>query len=636
MKRCKSFTRILLYTFLFLLFTVYLPAIGACKHPGSDSSDSLRILDSLVNVTKISNNLLSIKYAKRALNLAYTTKSASAMALAYKLLGVAYFPGEKDSSYLFFTTALKIADEAHILDQKIPVIYNLAMIYCAAYNYKEAITLLDSTIMLAKSVNDNPGISRAYIALGTINVNIHDFESARKMFESALEVAKKDSLYQLMGVALGNLAKVEFEKDTKKSISVQREALNYLKKVKGTEEEMAYILINMGNRYTNPDSALFYYKSALNLAVNANLPTIQFGAYNNMAYSYLDKGNSAMAESCLRDHAIPVAIRDNDHDWLSSLYDTYADVCVAQKDYKKALEMQKNALKERVRDNRQKASDQLRLLAALLDLKNKELTIQNEEKELLLQRNRLQRTELWLAIALILIIVSVFFTFIMQQRNRVKLHKEQMGSARRIIEMEETEKGRTARELHDLTGQLVMGISGTIENIAFPDPEIKEQIKARVQELGASIRHISHRMNRAMIEYFSFNELITGLCHDVTKLSGMSVNLEMPEEFPDLPKELVLHFYRITQELLTNAGKYAHDSQINIKIKENDGILYLYYSDDGDGFIPDEKTTSSMGIMNIFERVKLINGHASLKSSPGKGTSWEIVFPLGQQKMIKK
>jgi len=619
-----------------LLFTVSLPVTGACKQPGPDGSDSLRMLDSLVNVTKISNNLLSIKYANRALALANTTKSASAMALAYKLLGIAYFPSEKDSSYLFFTTALKIADEAHILDQKIPVIYNLAMIYSAAYNYKEAITLLDSSIMLAKSVNDNPGISRAYMALGTINVNIHDFESARKMFESALEVATKDSLYQLMGVALGNLAKVEFENDTKKSISVQREALNYLKKVKGTEEEMAYILINMGNRYTNPDSALFYYKSALNLAVNANLPTIQFGAYNNMAYSYLDKGNISMAESCLRDHAIPVAIRDDDHDWLSSLYDTYADVCVAQKDYKKALEMQKKALKERVRDNKQKASDQLRLLAALLDLKNKELTIQNEEKELLLQRNRLQRTELWLAIALILIIVSVFFTFIMQQRNRVKLHKEQMGSARRIIEMEEAEKGRTARELHDLTGQLVMGISGTIENITFPDPEIKEQIKARIQELGASIRHISHRMNRAMIEYFSFNELITGLCHDVTKLSGMSVNLEMTGEFPDLPNELVLHFYRITQELLTNAGKYAHDSQIKIKIKENDGILYLYYSDDGDGFIPDEKTTSSMGIMNIFERVKLINGQASLKSSPGRGTSWEIVFPLGQQKMIKK
>ena len=399
---------------------------------------------------------------------------------------------------------------------------------------------------------------------------------------------------------------------------------------------MAYILINMGYRYTNPDIALYYYKSALNLAVNANLSKIQFGAYNNMAYSYLDKENPQMAESCLRDHAIPVAIKDNDHGWLSSLYDTYADVCVAQNDYKKALEMQKKALKEKDLENKQKASEQLRLLTALLDLKNKEFIIQNEEKELLIQRNRLQQTELWLAITLSLVVVSVFITLVMQQRNRVKFHKAQIVSARRIIEMEETEKGRTARELHDLTGQLVMGISGTIENIDFPDLEIKDQIKARIQELGASIRQISHRMNRAMIEYFTFNELISGLCEDFNKLSGMSVQLEMSGEFPDLPNELVLHFYRITQELLTNADKYAHDSQVTIKISVDNGKLYLLYADNGHGFIPDEKAKTSMGIMNIFERTKLFSGQAFLKSAPGNGTSWEIIFPADPKNVVKK
>ena len=594
------------------------------------------MLDSLVNNNKIRNNLVSREYAKRALVIATLMKSDTALANAYKMLGIAYFPSAKDTSFFYFNAALKIADSAHILELKIPVIYNLAMIFDAAYNYKDAIRLLDSSIVLAKSTNDYTGISRAYNALGNIHYNIQDLEGARRMYESELEVARQHTLYQQMGVALGNLARIEFEKDKKKSISLQNEALSYLKKEKGTEEEMAYILINIGNRYTNPDSALFYYKSALDIAVNANLSKIQFGAYNNMAYSYLDKGNVQMAESCLRDHAIPVAIKDNDHGWLSSLYDTYADVCVAQNDYKKALEMQKNALKERVRDYNQKAFEHVRLLAALLDLKNKELTIQNEEKELLLQRNRLQQSELWLSIALLLVVVSVFFTFVMQQRNHVKFHKAQIGSARRIIEMEETEKGRTARELHDLTGQLVMGISGTIENIDFPDLEIKDQIKARIQELGASIRQISHRMNRAMIEYFTFNELISGLCEDFNKLSGMSVQLEMSGEFPDLPNELVLHFYRITQELLTNADKYAHDSRAEIKITVDNGKLYLFYTDNGHGFIPEEKNKTSMGIMNIFERTKLFSGQAILKSAPGKGTSWEIIFPLDQKSIVKK
>ena len=193
--------------------------------------------------------------------------------------------------------------------------------------------------------------------------------------------------------------------------------------------------------------------------------------------------------------------------------------------------------------------------------------------------------------------------------------------------MEESEKGRIARELHDLTGQLVMGISGSIENIDFPEPDIKQQIKNKITELGSSIRKISHRMNRAMIEHFTFSELITGLCEDVERLSGLSVHLEIPDKFPSLPNELVLHFYRITQELLTNATKYAPESQVTITIVTESDRMILQYADDGPGFNTGEKTRS-MGILNINERAKLIGGQASVHSSPGEGTSWEIIFPL--------
>jgi len=292
-------------------------------------------------------------------------------------------------------------------------------------------------------------------------------------------------------------------------------------------------------------------------------------------------------------------------------------------------------MKARDADHRQKGFDQVRLLAALLDLKSKELIIENEAREILVQRNRVQQTELWLAIALLLIAVSIFTTFVLQQRNRARLQKEQIDSAKRIIEMDESEKGRTARELHDLTGQLVLGISGAIENIDMIDPEIREMIKDRIRELGLSIRQISHRMNRAMIEHFTFSEMITGLCADMQKLSQIKINLEIPDDFPDLPNDLILHFYRITQELLTNAGKYARKSEVKIKIFADNGKLALLYSDNGPGFAKEEKIKPSMGILNIFERAKLVGGQANLFTSPGKGTSWEIVFPMGQKNVIK-
>ncbi|MCX6305716.1 MAG: tetratricopeptide repeat protein [Bacteroidetes bacterium] len=599
------------------------------------SGDTLKALGMLVEKNKISNNPLSIKYAKMALAIALQTKSKPDLVDAYKWIGKAYLQNQKDSSYFYYNLALRLADSCHLVYQKIHIFYNLASFYSAAYNYETAISLLDSSIVLAKAVKDPEGIANAYIALGNIKTNIQDYESARQMFELALKAAQNDTMYKQIGVAMGNLARKPFEMDVQKSIALEKEALQYLSKVNGVEEEMAYIYINIGNQHVNPDSALFYYKLALKLAVNANLPKILFGAYNNMAYSYLDKKDVQKAESCLRDLAIPAALEMNDNDWLSSLYDTYADVCVQKGDYKKAWEFEKKAMKRRDLDNLKKGSDQVRLLDALLELKSKELIIQNEEKELLVQRNRLQQTELWLAIALLLVVASVFTTLILQQRNRVKFQREQIGSAKRIIEMEETEKGRTARELHDLTGQLVLGISGTIENIDFPDPEIKELIKARIKELGASIRQISHRMNRAMIEHFTFSEMITGLCEDMQKLSRMKIDLDIPEELSDLPNELVLHFYRITQELLTNAGKYARDSQVKIRIYTENGKLVLLYSDNGSGFTLGEKSKPSMGVLNIFERAKLVGGQANLTTAPGKGTSWEIIFPVAQKNIIK-
>jgi two-component system, NarL family, sensor kinase len=591
------------------------------------SSDTLKKLGLLVDKNKISNNALAIKYAKTALAIAEHDNTDSNLVDAYKWLGKAYHQSHKDSSFYYLNIALHIADSCNLYRKKVNIFYDLASLYTYANDYQTAISLLDSSIRLAEKAKSPEGIANACIAMGNIKFNVQDYENARTLYDSALKVARENTLYKQMGVAIGNLARKQFEKDSVVKV-LQKEALLYLEKVTGVEEEMAYIFINIGLQCSKPDSAIYFYEVALKLALNANLPKIEFGAYNNMAYSYLDKKEIGKAEACLRDMAIPAAQKIKDNDWLASLYDTYADVCVEKGDYKSALGYQKKAMSARKIDTRQKSAEQVNTLAALYQLKNKQLIIQNKEKEILLQRNRLQQVQLWLAIALLLVIASVFTTMIMQQRSRARFQKEQIRSANRIIDMEETEKGRISRELHDITGQLVLGISGTIENINFPDPEIKELINARIKELGASIRQISHRMNRAMIEHFSFSEMIGGLCEDVQKLSHLKVDLEMEEEFPDLSNELVLHFYRITQELLTNAGKYARDSQVKIKVSANNGKIMLSYADNGPGFNMQESSKPSMGILNIFERAKLIGGQAQLKSAPGKGTQWEIVFPV--------
>jgi two-component system, NarL family, sensor kinase len=582
--------------------------------------DSFRILDTLVDANKIANTKLAIAYAKRANVLAKKLGTAEELVRAEFLLGVAYFWTEnKDTSYLYLTRAIQISDSLKSRHQVPKILYSMASINLAAQNNRTAVILLDSCIQLALKENDFSIIADAYNQLGNVLLIIRSVPDAVKMYDSALKIAREHKLYAQIGAALSNIAK--FEKDPAKAIQLLKESVANFKMTKGTEAGIASSFGMIGNRQTNPDSALYYFSMALELVKNRNLSKVELFLYNNMAYSYMDKGNLDKATECLIQHAIPMAKKEKNHDWLSSLYDTYADVLSAQGKYEEALKWQKQSNRQRVAADQQQAGDQVRLLSSLLDLKNK-------EKEISDQRNRLQKVRFWLITSISLIIGFIFILLWLQQRNRTKLQKQQVSSAKRIIEMEESEKGRIAQELHDLTGQLVMGINGELEGLEIPDPALKDQMKGKIKELGQSIRRISHRMNRAMIEHFTFDELVSGQCSDFQRLTGIPVGLDISLDQPELPSEVVLHVYRILQELLTNAGKYVKEGQVTFEISSKGNQFRLYYSDNGPGFEPGDQKDLGMGLMNIYERTKILGGVAKLTSAPGDGTTWEILVPL--------
>ena len=614
-----------------------LSPLGSFSHPTPiDPSkltflkDSIKKLDSLVQATMISNPALSLKHAQKALNYARKLRTAEDLVHGYSLMGQAFYKIDKASSFIYFNKALKLADSAKIDARKPFLLYNCAMLYYVAKNYKTAIIWFDSCIKFADSQKDYTTMSRAFNALGNLNIDIRNSEDARKMFDSANKIAVRYSMPQQIGLSLGNLAL--FEKDPAKEFKLEKQAIRYLIKNKGNEEGLARIYINIGFHSTKPDTAIYYFMEALKIVRNKNLSDVEMGAYNNMVYSYLEKGNIKGAEECLVDHAIPLAQKEKNDDWMATLFDTYAEVLVRKGDFKAAAQWQKTAMVKRVLADKTQASEQVRLLGVLLDLKSKELTIQDNQKEILMQQNRLQKTRLGLTITIFMIIGFIFIILWLQQRNRVKLQVQQIQSAKRIIEMEENEKAKIARELHDITGQLVLGITGEIENLDLPDTNIKEEIKGKIKDLGKSIRLISHRMNKAMLDTFTFEELITGQCEDIKKAVGLQIQLEMPEEPLVLNEEVGLHAYRIVQELLTNAGKYARDSFVSIVFLKNATDLILTYNDNGPGFDSNLIEKKGMGLMNIFERAKLLNGSAKVTTSPGDGTSWEIKFPLVQGK----
>jgi signal transduction histidine kinase len=255
------------------------------------------------------------------------------------------------------------------------------------------------------------------------------------------------------------------------------------------------------------------------------------------------------------------------------------------------------------------------------------------ENEILVANSALTRTRVLLIVAVLCIAGLVFIVLWVRQKSIAKLREQQIGSAKRIIAMEEAEKEKLSGELHDITGQLMLGVLSQVEQFDFSEKRKKIELKERISGLGSRIRQISHRIGSSHMEDLSFEELIRGLCEDMEAFTGIPVGIEIDIRGSIVPSgDTLLHIYRITQELLTNAGKYAGGARVDISMKAYDGKLDMTYHDNGPGFSDQGSGRHGIGIMNIMERAKLLGGNATVNSNPGQGVSWEISIPLKSRK----
>ena len=283
--------------------------------------DSLDLLDSLMANNPAGTRALSGYYAKRAIVIANKSGNPSDLVKAWMIVAGSFTKDNQDSSFFYYNKAMKLANSANLISQKASICFQLSSIYRATYDLTTGIYYLDSTIRFAETTKEFEIMAAAYNEWGNLKFTVQDTAGALKMYKSSLQIAKDHLLYNQMGIVMANLA-TKFEMDKSKSIKLQLEAIGYLKKVKWTEETIATILLNIGNRYKQPDSALFYFEKALEIARSQTNPELTMGVYNSLAYGYLDIGNIAKAEDCLLNHAIPLALQQKDDEWLSALYDS--------------------------------------------------------------------------------------------------------------------------------------------------------------------------------------------------------------------------------------------------------------------------------------------------------------------------
>lgn len=201
---------------------------------------------------------------------------------------------------------------------------------------------------------------------------------------------------------------------------------------------------------------------------------------------------------------------------------------------------------------------------------------------------------------------------------------------RAIIDTQEMERQRLAKDLHDSLAQQISGIGFYISTTAhaLKSKEHKATLLKSNQilkDVMTEIRNICFNLMPGTLREFGLVKAIKECCYQYITPTGIQYELRCPDVLPVLCKELQIDIYRIIQELITNVVKHAAATRITITIHVFDNVLQVWFADNGKGFNKN-KTGKGMGLQNIRSRVKSHNGTLHVKSSLGKGTGYKIMF----------
>jgi two-component system sensor histidine kinase UhpB len=206
--------------------------------------------------------------------------------------------------------------------------------------------------------------------------------------------------------------------------------------------------------------------------------------------------------------------------------------------------------------------------------------------------------------------------------------------AGRLLEAQEQERSRIARDLHDDVNQRLASVSIALSAIRrTADPQSREELGHLQDDLIAlseDVRHISHNLHPSMLHEAGLEFALGSLCNAQRHRNGPSIDLHVTPTPDQLPDPIALCLYRCAQEALANAIRHAKALHIEIAFAIAGGVAELKVVDDGIGFSRTGEAAAfrGLGLLSLGERAKLLGGSFQLSTSPGKGTSVCIRIPL--------
>jgi signal transduction histidine kinase len=201
----------------------------------------------------------------------------------------------------------------------------------------------------------------------------------------------------------------------------------------------------------------------------------------------------------------------------------------------------------------------------------------------------------------------------------------------RLMQLQDEERRRIARELHDSVGQMLAALGMNLASVGADLKRLTETANtvtdsaALVQELSQEVRTISHLLHPPLLDEAGLASALRWYVEGFTRRSKIQVNLEVPADFERLARESETAIFRTAQECLTNIHRHSQSPTARIRITTSDGHVFVEVEDQGRG-IPREKQlemasagTPGVGVRGMRERFRQLGGTLEIRSN-GKGT----------------
>jgi len=217
--------------------------------------------------------------------------------------------------------------------------------------------------------------------------------------------------------------------------------------------------------------------------------------------------------------------------------------------------------------------------------------------------------------------------------GRVRLEQEIQRLSAEARRVEEEERRRISRELHDEAGQSMMALRLQLEMMEqeAPAPLRRRMREARriVERTGKELRRIVAALSPAVVERLGLEPAIRHLAARFGKLHGARLRTRISVPLRDVPRETQDVIYRVAQESLQNIAKHSQATHVNLSLLGADKKIRLSVSDNGLGFCAEKalRKPMSFGLAGMRERAALLGGSLSVRSAPGRGTQVVLEVP---------